>query len=182
MRSRLEGATSRAIEGLPLSSNNYDSAVEILKQRAGKTEQTITIHMEEFLKLQPCLTDCPSSLRFFYDKLSVYVRGVSSLRLSSQEYGSLLIPIIMSKLPNEMGRRSHENRSMRYEKSMCCWTHAKEKLERVKLVRLSKHKKSRYENRQTLDDRFLPRMYYLRRSAKSSSFDAFIALGSIVLL
>ena len=102
LRSLLEGAASRAIQGLALSSDNYDSAVEILKQRFGKTQQIISAHMEEVLKLQPCLTDRPSSLRFPYDKLSVHVRGLSSLGVSSQEYGSLLIPIIMSKLPNEI--------------------------------------------------------------------------------
>ena len=99
LRSLLEGAASRAIQGLALSS--YDSAVEILEQRFGKTQQIISAHMEEILKLQPCLTDRPSSLRFLYDKLSVHERGLSFLGVSSQEYGSLLIPIIMSKLPNE---------------------------------------------------------------------------------
>ena len=102
LRSLLEGAASRAIQGLALSSDNYDSAVEILEQRFGKTQQIISAHMEEILKLQPCLTDRPLSLRFLYDKLSVHVRGLSSLGVSSQEYGSLLIPIIMSKLPNEI--------------------------------------------------------------------------------
>ncbi|XP_068697018.1 uncharacterized protein [Montipora foliosa] len=102
LRSLLEGAASRAIQGLALSSDNYDSAVEILEQRFGKTQQIISAHMEEVLNLQPCLTDRPSSLRFLYDKLSVHVRGLSSLGVSSQEYGSLLIPIIMSKLPNEI--------------------------------------------------------------------------------
>ena len=53
----------------------------------------------------------------------------------------------------------------------------------MKLVRLSKHKKSQYENCQTLvqtlHDRFVPQMHYLRQNAKNSSFDAFIAMGSI---
>ena len=38
LRSLLEGATSQAIQGLALSSDNYDSAVEILEQRFGKTQ------------------------------------------------------------------------------------------------------------------------------------------------
>ncbi|XP_068690987.1 uncharacterized protein [Montipora foliosa] len=102
LRSLLEGGASQALQGLALSSDNYDSALEILEQRFGKTQQIISAHMEEVLKLQPCLTDRPSSLRFLYDKLSVHVRGLSSLGVSSQKYGSLLTPIIMSKLPNEI--------------------------------------------------------------------------------
>ena len=106
LRSLLEGAASQAIQGLALSSDNYDSAVEILEQRFGKTQQIISAHMEEILKLQPCLTDCPSCLQFLYDKLSVHVQGLSSLGVSSQECGSLLIPIIMSKLSNEIRLKS----------------------------------------------------------------------------
>ena len=106
LRSLLEGAASQAIQGLALSSDNYDSAVELLEQRFGKTQKIISAHMEEILKLQLCLTDCPSSLQFLYDKLSVHVQGLSSLGVSSQERGSLLIPIKMSKLSNEIRLKS----------------------------------------------------------------------------
>lgn len=58
--------------------------------------------MDEILKIQPCSSDRLSLLRFLYDKLSVHVRRLSSLGVTAQEYGSLLILIIMSKLPNEI--------------------------------------------------------------------------------
>lgn len=81
-RSLLEGAASQAIQGLALSSDNYDSAVEILEQQFGKIQQIISAHMEEILKLQPCLTDCPSCLRqeivrhhFISTHVGTYVRG-----------------------------------------------------------------------------------------------------------
>jgi len=76
--------------------------VEILEQRFGRLQQIISAHMDEILKIQPCSSDQPSLLQFLYDKLSVHVRGLSSLGVTAQEYGSLLIPIIMSKLPNEI--------------------------------------------------------------------------------
>ena len=194
LRSLLEGAASQAIQGLALSSDNYDSAVEILEQRFGKTQQIISAHMEEILKLQPSLTDCPSSLHFLYDKLSVHVQGLSSLGVSSQECGSLLIPIIMSKLSNEIrlksawkstnevlkiDQRGIENRPTRYGKSVSCWTQSK-KSKRVKPVRLSIHRKSRYENRQTrvhiLHDWFPQRIHYLWRKAKNFGLDVFTAM------
>lgn len=43
--SLLEGSASRAIEGLPVTEENYDSAVEILKKRFGKPQQLISAHM-----------------------------------------------------------------------------------------------------------------------------------------
>ena len=98
LNSLLEGAAKRSIQGLTLSDANYDSAVEILEQRFGKPQQIISAHMEELLKLPSCSgTERLTSLRFVYDKVSVHVRGLSSLGVNSDQYGGLLIPVIMSK-------------------------------------------------------------------------------------
>lgn len=43
--SLLEGSASRAIEGLPVTEEHYDSAVEILKKRFGKPQQLISAHI-----------------------------------------------------------------------------------------------------------------------------------------
>ena len=48
------------------------------------------------------LWDKPSQLRFLYDKISVNIRGLEALGVKSEQYGSLLIPIIMAKLPDEI--------------------------------------------------------------------------------
>ena len=102
LNSLLEGTALRAIQGLALTSLNYDAAVEILQDRFGRPQQIITAHMDEILKLQPCTGERLASLRFVYDKISVNVRGLASLGISSEQYGSLLIPIIMSKLPSDI--------------------------------------------------------------------------------
>ena len=61
--------------------------------------------MDELLRLPSCAGDKSSSLRYVYDKISVHVRGLEALGVSSKEYGSLLIPILMSKLPNDLRMR-----------------------------------------------------------------------------
>ena len=43
----------------------------------------------------------PAPLTYTYDQISVHVCGLASLGISTEQYGSLLIPIVMSKLPNE---------------------------------------------------------------------------------
>ena len=53
--------------------------------------------MDEMLKIPGCVNDNASQLRLVYDKL-----GLESLGVSSNQYGSLLIPVIMSKLPHEI--------------------------------------------------------------------------------
>ena len=53
-------------------------------------------HMKELLKLPSCSTSKRSnSLRFVYDKISVHICGLSSLGVASDQYGGLLIPVIM---------------------------------------------------------------------------------------
>ncbi|XP_078347108.1 uncharacterized protein LOC144632354 [Oculina patagonica] len=109
--SSLEGSASRAIEGLPVTEENYESAVDILKKRFGKPQQLISAHMEELLKLNICTVDKPGQLRFLYDKISVNIRGLEALGVKSDQYGSLLIPIIMAKLPAEIRVQMARNTS-----------------------------------------------------------------------
>ena len=58
--------------------------------------------MDEILKIPPSTSDQPSSLLFVNSKISVHVRGLKALSVSSQQYGSLLIPVVMSKLSNDI--------------------------------------------------------------------------------
>ena len=58
--------------------------------------------MDELLKIPACNGDKPSQLRFVYDKVSIHVRGLEALGVNSSQYESLLIPVIMAKLPPEV--------------------------------------------------------------------------------
>ena len=58
--------------------------------------------MDQLLKVSPCSNDRPASLRCVYDQICVHSRGLASLGITSDQYGSLLIPVIMSKLPPEI--------------------------------------------------------------------------------
>ena len=49
--------TIQGLQGLSLNEDNYDPAVEMLQGRFGNTQQIITSHMEEVLKLPDCTGD-----------------------------------------------------------------------------------------------------------------------------
>ena len=102
LNSLLEGTALRAIQELTLTEANYDAAVEILQVRFGQPQQIIAAHMYELLKIPASTGDRPSSLRFIYDKINVHVRALASLVVSSHQYGSLLIPIILPKMPGDI--------------------------------------------------------------------------------
>ena len=105
MYSLLEGSASRCVIGLPLSEDNYDAAIELLKQRFGKKQTIICGHMDEFVKLPNCVNERPQSLRYLYDQITVHIQGLEALEVDSEQYGSLLIPIVMAKLPSEVRLR-----------------------------------------------------------------------------
>ena len=95
--SLLEGNAAHLIKGLTLISANYDTAIEILLQeRFGKTQQIIAAH------IPACPQSRTGQLRFVFDKISVHVRGLASLGIAAEQYGSLSIPVIMTKLPSEI--------------------------------------------------------------------------------
>ncbi len=98
----LEGSAARMIEGMQITETNYETAKEMIKKRFGQTQNVITAHIEELLKLKPTAADRPSQLRYLFDKISLHLRGLDSLGASSETHGSTLIPIVMGKLPGEI--------------------------------------------------------------------------------
>ena len=95
-KSLLEGPDHRTIQRLTLNERNYDFAVRLLQDRFGKLQHIINAHMEELLKLPEYTAEKSTSLRFVQNKINVNIRGPASLGIKSEQYGSLLISIIMT--------------------------------------------------------------------------------------
>ena len=85
-----------------LTEDSDENAVEILKDRFGRKQQIISVHMEELLKLQNCPNQNATQLRQIYDKINIHVRGLEALDVTSDQYGSLMIPVIMARIPSEI--------------------------------------------------------------------------------
>ena len=97
-----EGEALRAIQGLPLISENY-KLFTLCMIDLRKTQQLIAAHTYELLKLSACQSvDRIGHLRDIFDQLNIHVNGLAALGVNSRQYESLLIPIIMSKVPAEI--------------------------------------------------------------------------------
>lgn len=70
--------------------------------------------MDELLKIPTCTNDKPQTLRSVYDQFNVHIRGLAPLNVNPEQYGSMLIPMITSKLPSDVQLRvaGNEKRSM----------------------------------------------------------------------
>ena len=103
LRSLLQGPTLDAIAGLTLTAANYQEAVEVLKERFGNKQQIIDKHMDALLSIEAVSSDTNlKALRRLYDVVESQVRGLKSLGVASETYGSLLSSVLLSKLPKEI--------------------------------------------------------------------------------
>ena len=92
---------ARAISGLPMTSQNYKKAIEILKERFERNQVLINAYMESLSKISAPSADV-QQLRKFYDSCESNIRALETLGVQTVSYGSLLIPILLKKLPEQL--------------------------------------------------------------------------------
>ena len=97
----LKGEAARAISGLPLTEENYKKAIELLQERFGKPQILTNAYMESLSKIDAPPADT-KNLRTFYDTCEANIRGLEALGVKTETYGSLLIPILLQKIPEEI--------------------------------------------------------------------------------
>lgn len=103
LKGLLKGSAASTIAGLPLSKDNYAAAVELLQQRFGNKQVIISSHMDSLLKIKSVSSSTDvAKLRQMYDKIETHVRGLQALQVPTESYGSLLIPVLMNKIPDDI--------------------------------------------------------------------------------
>ena len=96
----LTGQASNAIEGIQLTGENLTSAIEILKDRFAQPQILISSYMNNLLHFSKVgNVENVSKLRSLYDQLEINIRNLTVMGIESDTYGTLLIPIIMDKIP-----------------------------------------------------------------------------------
>ena len=111
LRAQLQGDAARVVVGFPLTDVNYQHSITLLRERFGQPYKLINAHMQALLNLTN-VTNTLSSLQLFHDTVENRIRALDSLGKSPESYGSLLIPIILGKLPKEVRKslaRDHNN-------------------------------------------------------------------------
>ena len=93
----LKGEAKTVIEGMPVIEGNYESAKEILEKRYGRKELIVFSHVQELLAI-----NVPEQLARFRDVLNVHVRSLAAQGITSDKFGVILMPIIVTKLQKEI--------------------------------------------------------------------------------
>ena len=96
------GEAFRTIQDIKLTDKNYPQALEVLHRRYSNKQRIISAHMNELLNMKKVERDRDlQGLRRLYEDIESHVRSSRSLDLDDDNYGSLLTPIIMERLPHQ---------------------------------------------------------------------------------
>ena len=91
------------ISGLNLTVDNYKQALDAIVQCYGKRKLLISIHIDQLLSIKPILNLYDvKKLRKTFDEIESNVRNLKVLNIDPEQYGPVLVSIIMSKLPNKI--------------------------------------------------------------------------------
>ena len=89
LQSLLQGSALDPVYGLTLTAANYKEAVSILERRFGNKQQIMAKHMDILLNVEPVTSSYNlKSLRQLCDTIEFQVRGLKSLGVPADTYGS----------------------------------------------------------------------------------------------
>ena len=91
------------VKGLKLSNSSYHVELDLLTERFGDPRLLISAHMGNLLNLSnvPSINDL-QELRLLCDRVETEIRSLDSLGLPARNYGPLLVPVLMEKIPSEL--------------------------------------------------------------------------------
>ena len=86
-----------------ISQKNYFKAIDLLEQRFGRKENLINTHMIQLLQIPPLKCSCDvKSFRQLFDKIQINLRSLESLGIASETFSSLLCPVILKSLTDDL--------------------------------------------------------------------------------
>ena len=99
----LKGDAASSISSFRITEENYETAVNLLNERYNNKQLIVSSHMTNLLNLPQLISsDNVNDLRKICDTVETQVRSLENLDIQSKKYGSLLIPVLLSKLSSEL--------------------------------------------------------------------------------
>lgn len=100
LKGHVDGEAARYIQGLATTTDNYDIAVNILRERYDREDLRRETLMDKLINF-PKVTEGESlkSLHSLVDELTANVRALGELKIPTDNYGQLLLPVLKSRVP-----------------------------------------------------------------------------------
>jgi len=98
----LEPARS-TIAGFPLTSADYESAMDLLKRRYGKKTAIQKTFMNKLLNAWPVYSNTGAArLCSFYDLVETKYRVLRALDVEEGVYSAIVVPMLLEKIPDTL--------------------------------------------------------------------------------
>lgn len=97
LKSCLTSDAAQVIESLGLSSDNYQTAWTLLKERYQNKRLIIQNHINALFSLAPVTKDSPVSLRHLLDNVLINIRALNTLGMPTDTWDMIIIHLITSK-------------------------------------------------------------------------------------
>ncbi|KAH7935589.1 uncharacterized protein LOC119405910 [Rhipicephalus sanguineus] len=122
LRSSLSGKAASAIDGIQVTGANYNTAIELLKERFGRRDVLIQEHLTQLLELPPVRNENEViGLRRLYDHLQRNIAALSALGVKTNGYGALLCSALLRMLPSELVVNYHKELSADSKEELRDW-------------------------------------------------------------
>jgi hypothetical protein len=103
LKSLVEGPVAAEIAGFSLTDDNYETAFKLLEEIFANPQIIVSSHVDALLKLEPVSNIHEIvKIRKLYDSIETHILSLANLNIESETYGTLLIPMILAKLPEGM--------------------------------------------------------------------------------
>ena len=103
LKTTLQEEPSTLIANLEMTAANYNSALEILKDRYGDKQRISEAHYRKVLILDP-ETERYTHLKPFFDNLELHIRGLEAQNKKKEAFGDILTLLLMNKLSGDLRR------------------------------------------------------------------------------
>ena len=103
MQNSLIGEAAQTIAGLQITNEKYKEAIDLLEKRFGNKQIILSRHIKTIMEIPKINSNEDlHGIRLLYDNLESTTRSLKSIGVDSDSYSTVLSPIIMSKLPQEL--------------------------------------------------------------------------------
>ena len=99
LKGKVSGEAQRSIAGLSMANDNYQVAVDILRDRFGDSQEVIDLHYCKMINL-PLASSSTSSLRNLLDNMERHLRSLEVLKQNVNQ--DVFVSMIRAKLPQEV--------------------------------------------------------------------------------
>ncbi|CAB0005019.1 unnamed protein product, partial [Nesidiocoris tenuis] len=110
----------RLVESIPITTDGYEKAISLLKERFAHDDWLIEVYFRELLSsvmkhvVNRSSHNVPLPLSNLYDEVSAQLHALEALNIKMDQYALLLYPLIESALPNDVIKaweRKRENQN-----------------------------------------------------------------------